>query len=76
MKQLKLVLCLMIVGLFTVKAADGNLQIINISPDTSMNLVSVSLEDSVLIDSLDFNEATAYLTVPEKWARILKFTSS
>lgn len=75
MKQLKLVLCLMIVGLFAVNAADGNLQLINISPDTSMNLVSVSLEDSVLIDSLNFNEATAYLTVPEGNGQSLKFTS-
>lgn len=75
MRRLSIVLCGMILAMFSVKAADGNLQLINVSADTSMNIVSVSLEDSILIDSLSFNEATAYLTVPEGNNQTLKFTS-
>ena len=59
----------------SVNAADGNLQIINLSPDSSMNLVEVSLDGTVLVDSLEFNEATAYLTVPEGTGLDLVFTS-
>lgn len=59
----------------SVKADDGNLQIINLSPDTIMNLVEVSIGDSILIDSLDFNEATAYLTIPEGNNQELTFKS-
>jgi len=58
-----------------VKAEDGNLQIINLSPDSSMNLVEVSLDGLVLVDSLAFNEATAYILVPEGINQTLTFKS-
>jgi hypothetical protein len=75
MLKIKFAFLGLMLAFLAVKAEDANLQIINLSPDTSMNLVEVSLEGVVLIDSLEFNEATAYLLVPEGLNQTLTFKS-
>jgi hypothetical protein len=75
MLKINVVLFWLLLAFVAVKAEDGNLQIVNLSPDSSMNLVEVSLDGTVLVDSLSFNEATAYLLVPEGNNLTLTFKS-
>lgn len=75
MLKIKIALFGLMMAFASAQAADGNLQIVNLSPDSSMNLVEVSLDGTVLKDSLEFNEATAYLTVPEGTGLTLQFKS-
>lgn len=58
-------------------AVAGNpaLQLINLSPHPALDYVQVELNDSVLVDSLAFNGATAFLDVPDTTGATLTFTS-
>jgi hypothetical protein len=58
-----------------VNAADPVLQVINLSPDNDMTAVRVELGDSLIVDSLVFNGATAYLTVQVSAGETLTFIS-
>lgn len=55
--------------------AEGKLQIINIAPDSNFTAVEVKLGDSILVDSLAFNNATAYLDVPANNDATISFIS-
>ena len=75
MLRLKLLLLALIIGCVSSKANDPVVQLINISPDSVMDIVKVEFGDSILVDSLNYNEASAYLSVPATMGGSLTFTS-
>jgi len=75
MLRLKLTLLVLIIGVASSMASDPVIQLINLSPDPAMSAVKVEYGDSVIVDSLVYNDATAYLSVPAAMGTSLTFTS-
>jgi len=75
MLRLKLILLVLIIGGANCMAGDPVIQLINVSADSTMDIVTVEYGDSVLVDSLKYNEATSFISVPAATGASLTFTS-
>jgi hypothetical protein len=75
MHRILALLFLLTASVVTARAGNPGLQIINASSDPFMQFARVELNDSVIVDTLRLNDATAFIEVPVSSGNSIRFTA-